>query len=1045
MSAANDVDQPLPLRAQLLGSVRLAVGDRPIPEGAWPRRTARSLLLLLLATPGHRLPRDRVLDLLWPAAAPATARNALYLALAALRRVLEPGLRAGRASAYVAVEGEVIGLRADPAPWVDADAFEAALAARAASAAARRESLRAALALYGGDLLADEPYADWPAARREELREARRRAALELADLELAAGRPADAVAPLEALLAADPTDEAAHRALMQAHAAAGRRAEALRQYERCRRALADELGVGPSPETEALVATLAAPAGAPAASSIPARTAAADRVDALPVPLTPLVGRAREVEAIQDLLWCPEVRLVTLTGPGGIGKTRLALEAARQVAADFADGVGFVPLAPVRDPALVLPTVARALGVEEAGGRPIAELLREALRGREQLLVLDNVEQVIDAAPEVTGLLEAAPRLKALVTSREALHVRGEHALPTPPLALPGAGARGAEAVARYEAVALFAARARAVAPGFALTDDNAATVAAICARLEGLPLAIELAAARVQDLPLEELLAGLAWRLRVLTGGYRDLPARQRTMRDAIAWSHDLLSEEEQALFRRLAVFAGGCTTESAEAVAAAGQLDDVPGLVGSLAEKHLVCREATDDGPRLTMLETVREYGLERLAASGEEAATRGAHAACYLALAERAEPELTGPEQAAWLDRLETEHDNLRAALAWTLDHDPSAAARLVGALWRFWWIRGYLSEGRAWAEAAVARGGGAVTERARALHAAGDLAQEQGDFDRATPLLEAGLAAARAAGERTVAVRCLTALGQIARDRGAYARATELHAEALTLCRAAVDRRGAAVALANLGGLAQMQGDYERAEAFYAEAAAALGAAGDRRNEATALSAMADVAVKRGDPERARRLAEDALARFRELGEWPGTAIVLTTLGDAARGQGDLAGAAARYEEALALFRAQGNLRLAAVALQNLGAIALDAGEAGRALALLGESLGLLRPSGDKENVAAALEVTARAIAALGKPCGATRLLGAAEALRESIGAPRPPGEEERHRGVLAEVRAGLGETAFAAAWESGRALALDEAIAEALAFTDDLA
>jgi DNA-binding SARP family transcriptional activator len=400
--------------AELLGPVRLAVGDRAIPDDAWPRRSARALLLLLLATPGHRLPRDRVLDLLWPEAAPPAARNAFYKALHALRRVLEPGLAAGAESAYLQVGAEAVGLRPEVPLRLDVDAFEERLAAAAALAPdARRPPLREALLFYRDDLLAAEPALDWTVARREALRRRRHRAALDLAELELAADAPAAALPPLEALLAADAADEAALRLLMRALAALGRRDEALRRYEQGRAALHGELGIEPDAATGDLAASLRASVAAQARPALPPSAPAPRRWEEVPAPPSPLVGRARELERAQDLLWRPGVRLVTLTGPGGVGKTRLALEVATAMLGELEQGACFVDLAPLRDPGLVLPTVARALGLDEEPGQTALATLRRALRAAELLLVLDNCEQVLAAAPAIAELLAGCRRLR--------------------------------------------------------------------------------------------------------------------------------------------------------------------------------------------------------------------------------------------------------------------------------------------------------------------------------------------------------------------------------------------------------------------------------------------------------------------------------------------------------------------------------------------------------------------------------------------------------------------------------------------------------
>ena len=435
-----------------------------------------------------------------------------------------------------------------------------------------------------------------------------------------------------------------------------------------------------------------------------PGSAASPERLSPPPIPATPLVGREPEVAAACAQLRRPggEVgtRLLTLTGPGGVGKTRLALAIAAELAADYAEGVAWVELAPVRDPDLVAAVVARAFGVRESGDQPVAETLVTFIAKRRLLLVLDNLEHVLAAAPLVAQLLAAGPQLTVLATSRTRLRLRGEQELSIPPLAVPGADETQPplEGLAGVAAMRLFTERAQEVLPDFALTAENAAAVAAICRRLDGLPLALELATVRIKLLPPAALLSRLERRLPLLSGGARDLPHRQQTMRDAIAWSHDLLTTDEQAVFRRLAVFVGGFTLEVAEDVggrfARGGEVEreappSVLDLVASLCDQSLLRPlSPTGSEPRLALLETIREYAGECLVASGEEEDTRHAHAACFLALAERAEPELTGPTQTAWLDRLEVEHDNLREALGWSVQHDPRTALRLVGALWRF---------------------------------------------------------------------------------------------------------------------------------------------------------------------------------------------------------------------------------------------------------------------------------------------------------------------------------------------------------------------
>ena len=723
-----------------------------------------------------------------------------------------------------------------------------------------------------------------------------------------------------------------------------------------------------------------------------------------LPVQLTPLVGRSEAVRQVVSLLARDDVRLVTLTGPGGIGKTRLALQTAAELVDRFADGVYLVALGPIADPDLVTGTIAQTLGIRVLGSASLEENLKSYLAEKDILLVLDNFEHLLAAGPRIMDLLVACPRLTILVTSRVSLHLRGEHEFEVAPLGLPdrlttrSQGSRGArvgvteEELARltqYAAVALFIERSQAVKSDFAVTGSNAPAIAEICAQLDGLPLAIELAAARVRLLPPQALLARLSSRLKLLTGGARDLPERQQTLRNTIAWSYDLLAPQEQALFRRLAVFAGGCTLEAAETVCAAPEgappltLDVLDGL-DSLAAQSLLRQQGwTDAGadedaePRFRMLETIREFGLEQLRASDEECeAIQQAHLAYFLALSEQVTQRFPGPHEAEWLDMLEREHDNSRAALMWTRERGAVAEGlRLASALAYFWKARGYLAEGREWLEGLLAlraEAAGAessadrdmipVAVQARALFGIGELASTQGDTSHATLWLEDGLALAREAGDLRLVVDILNRLGVTAAYQNNFELAARRIEECLVLARELNDPAHLIAPLNNMGEMAYIRGDLERAAAYY----------------------------------------EEALSVSRQIGDIR-TQVMTGNLGNVARHQGHLSKAKALYRDAIRLAHVYGDPRSLAECLEAMG------------MAMIA--------SGDRQRAA--------------------RLLGAASTVRDAIGAPHPPNELAELEASIATARAADGEEAWESAFEAGRILSLEEAIQEALRTSSD--
>lgn len=725
-----------------------------------------------------------------------------------------------------------------------------------------------------------------------------------------------------------------------------------------------------------------------------------------LPVQLTPLVGREQEVAAVSEILRSPEVRFLTLTGPGGVGKTRLGIEAAKEVIGEFADGVRLVSLAPVRNSDLVVSTVAQTLGLKEVGKRSLFERLKAYLRDKRLLLFLDNFEHVAEAAPVVTELLAAYPYLKALITSRASLRLSGEHEYPIPPLQLPDSGELpDPERIGSSESVALFVERARAARPDFELTGENARTVAEICTRLDGLPLAIELAATRVKLLPPETMLARLEHTLPLLTGGWLDMPARQRTLRSTLRWSHDLLDEGEQRLFRRLSVFAGGCTLQAAEAVCDTadyplpGTLEKLEGLI----DKSMVRREeeVDTDQPRFTMLETIQEYALEQLKASGEEETFRRAHAGYYQALAEEAEPKLTTAEQVAWLGRLEADHNNLRAALRHLAGRgEAEEALRLAGALWRFWYLRGHLTEGRRWLEETLTLSdGGSAALRAKALGGLGYLSWSQGDFERAKALFEESLGLSRRECERREAAAALNGLGRVASyARGDHAAARGFYEEALTIHRELGDGWGIAKSLYFSGVAATFQEDHAAAHPLLEEALETFREVGDREGIADSVGVMGMMALSRANHEEARSLVEEAREIMEILRDRPGIIKALSVLGDVSLNQGRPRAAHELYERALAI----------------------------------------LQDVEDEWWIAWCLEGVAGVATVQEQPARAARLFAAAQALRDAIGAPRPPAYRSYYEHNLAAARNLLDETAFAAAWQEGQAMTSEQAIEYAL-------
>ncbi len=726
-----------------------------------------------------------------------------------------------------------------------------------------------------------------------------------------------------------------------------------------------------------------------------------------LPQQVTNFVGREKEMAEIQSLL--SRARLLSITGSGGSGKSRLALQVAVDELDGTGDGVWLVELAPLSDSNLVPQTVANALGVKEEQGKPLIQSLIEHLKSKRLLLLLDNCEHLLDACARLSDLLiRQCPGVQILTTSRESLGIAGEQVYKIPSLSIPNPKlAQTPETLSHFEAVQLFIDRALMAHPSFLVTNKNAPALASLCFQLDGIPFAIELAAARVRSLSVEEIDGKLDQRFRLLTGGSRTALPRHQTLRALIDWSNDLLNEDERSLLWRLSVFTGGWTLEAAECVCAGEGVDDwqVLDLLTSLADKSLVVAEQKGGRSRYSLLETVRQYSRDRLEESGSRREWRNRHFDHMLSLAEEAEPQLTGPDQAKWLDQLDIEHDNLRAALSWSTDEQSKlgndATLRVAGALWRFWLIRGFLAEGRIWLADPLreTQGTGTMAVRAKALNGAGALARQQGDYEDARGFHQEGLALFKEIGDLSGVARSLLNLGNVAYEQGAYDEARALYEENLSIRRQLGDKWGIGLSLNNLGSVALDQGDYEAASSL--------------------LSESLEIARALGDPS--------------------GTALALANLGNVAFQKLDYPAARKLFEESLTLYDALDDARGLASANNNLAMVAIEQGDFQATRSFINKGLKAFRDLDDPRNIAYSLEIAAPLTAETGDPSSAARIWGAAERLREVIGVPLPPNERSLYDRRVAAARTALGdEVLFSRSWQEGRNLDLEAAIERTL-------
>lgn len=1032
-------------RIELFGGLS-ATRDRQTITRFRTQRTG--MLLAYLACHLHRThAREALIEFLWPDGNPDAGRTSLRTALASLRRQLEPP---GTLHGGILIADRTHARLNPCGVQTDVAAFQAAVeaAARSATPEEQAQTLNPAISLYRGEFLPGF-YDDWVLAERERLAELFQSALEQLILCKEAAGEWGQAVDLALRAIQADPLREEAHRTVMRLYAVMGQPRAALRHLEETKRLWQEQLGQDLSAATIAFARSMQAGAAdipkinkqgyrgrhsstlavAPA-PSLPAPFP----ISHLPLAFTRFFGRQPEIARVKALLGVRGTRLVTLTGIGGGGKTRLALEAATRMQDTFGESIYFAPLADRAQASQLADAVLEALPLERSGSLTPREQATQALLDQGPvLLILDNFEHLIEeGVPWLRDLLVCVPALICLVTSRRPLGIAGEQEIPIDPLPIP-AEPDTPERLGECVGAALFVDRAQAVKPDFQITARNSAAIGALCRRLEGIPLAIELVAARAKTQTPARMLAHLEHRLDYLTSRRRDADPRHHSLRTALEWSHDLLPISLAHLYARLSVFRGGWTAEAVEAVCGTPARE----LMAQLRECSLVVRQNCGGEERFRMLEVVREHAAEKLD-SKEQTALEEHHAAYFVGLAETAEPGLLGPEQARWLKRLEAEHDNMRAVLDGHGAREVEAGLRLAGAAWRFWYVRGYGTEGRERLAAALAGAPERTKERAKALNGAGALAWKQCDHADARTLFEECLDIGRQLGLRDGVASALANLANISGTQGDHDRARLLLEESLALKRESGNKSGVAGALNNLGIVATAQSDYAAAQTLLNECLLLRRELGDEGGVANALNNLGSVVCYQGDYDQARVLLEESLRLQRRLGNKGGMANAITNLGDVAREQGRHEEARALFEEGLTVQQELGDKVSAAYPLYGLGLLSMRQGDVGAARRHFQDCLRLRWEAEDKSGVAACLERLAGVWHAEGRPENACRLLGAAEALREDTRIPVPPCDRAEHRACAAAVHAALGTKTFRSLWEEGCKLGAEHAVGIAL-------
>ena len=995
------------MRIRLLGGFEVSDGERTIAHSAWRLRKAKTVIKLLALDPTHRLHREQIAEQLWPQLDADAGRNNLHQVLHAARRALSTVGVDGGAALVLHDDLVVLG----PERQVVTDLEEFRDAVERANASRDATALAAALGRWPGDLLPEDAYEPWAQRHVDRVREWRAKLVMDLVEDDLAERDPQTAVSLLAPVVAANPLHEPAHRAMMRALAAAGRNAEALVLFERLRTVLRQELGAEPEALTRELYRQLLSSGGQNAGPSQPKRPTN------LPARVAALVGRDRELDETAQML--ANARLLTLTGPGGAGKTTLAVELARRCSERYRDGAFLVELAALAHGDLIVQEVAEALRLQLPSRRAPVDSLVAQLRDRQLLIVLDNCEHLIDeCARTASELLQGCPEVSVLATSREALRVEGEVSWRTPSLALPDpAHLPTLSALAAIASLQLFVQRASAVAPGFSLTVDNAGAVAEICYRLDGMPLALELAAACVPVLSPQQIAARLGDALALLSRGHRTTITRQQTLAATLAWSHNLLADDEQVLFRRLAVFAGSFTLEAVDGVCA----DDpeqplVFGALGRLVDTSLVVADLRGDITRYRLLETVRQYATEKLRAAGEEATIRARHCAWYVEFTEARDPEVsTGVIQVVPAS-LDVEHDNLRGALAWALAREPPVALRLAVALWRYWLVRGHFAEGRRWLEEVLAAVQEPSVLRARALLALAVFDARLGTCQRLAEIGAETVTAQRAQHDRTGLALALHADGVLACMRGEWTESLERSMQAREVARDVEEVEAStahleAMVLLGRGELAAARVAFERARAALAKVpsrrpfftALMLGFAVDGAEQAIprlyfeetvllgprvsaeqaqgyVICNLASLARLAGDLDTARMLADEAISVFTALGDRDGEALATNYLGCVHRVRAEHDAGRAAFEHSLRLRHAIGDRRAIGLTVGNLGVLIAADGDPAHGIALLQQALAGFRETEDAPGRVAASLTMASVHAEAGDYDAAQRLL-----------------------------------------------------------------